>query len=295
MGTFIRRLLALVRRNRLERDLDDELSFHLSMREAEQQRPGLSPTQAPNTVRRQFGNVLRIKEQSRDAWLFAWFESVLQDVQFALRGLRRAPGFTAVVILTLALGIGATTAIFSVVSATLLRPLPYPDAVRLVRIIENVPAEESATEGPVRTSEMNQDAFLWWRDQTRTLSNMAAFVTSSITALIGSETVRLTDARVSPSLFELLGARAIAGRTLIQADEQAPNVAVLAAATWRRYFASDPAIVGRAIVLEGVPHTIVGVMGPTIAFPSAYTEIWTPFRIQTSTPNRLMPVSFGSS
>jgi hypothetical protein len=134
MGAVLRRLIALFRRRRMDRDLDDELAFHLAMRQEEHAVRGVAPTDADLTVRRHFGNVLRVKEQARDAWVFAWVEGALQDVRFALRALRRSPGFAAVAISVLAVGIGGTVAIFSIVNAVLLRPLPFKDSDRVVYI-----------------------------------------------------------------------------------------------------------------------------------------------------------------
>jgi hypothetical protein len=134
---LLNRLRVLFRRGRLERDLDDELAFHLAMREEQVRHGGGRPEVEPATSR-QFGSVLRVKEQSSDAWVFAWLESLLQDVRFAVRALTRNPGLAAVAIMTLALGIGANTAIFSVVNGVLLRPLPYVEPNGLVRITENL-------------------------------------------------------------------------------------------------------------------------------------------------------------
>jgi predicted permease len=217
-------------------------------------------------------------------------EHAVQDARYAVRSFGRTPGFTVAAILTLALGIGATTAIFSVVSATLLRPLPYQDADRLVRIVEHVPAEESPSGLPLRTSAMNQDAFLWWRDQTKTLAGLAASLTASMTVPIGADTLRLTGARVSPSLFAMLGVRPLAGRVLTVDDEPHAKVAVLGAATWARYFSSDPHIIGRPISLDGVPHIVVGVVPADFDFPSPHTELWTPYLVEPNGPNRILTV-----
>src|ERR1044072_7139140 len=122
------RLLALVRPGRRARDIDDEIAFHLAMRQAEHERVGLDPEIARRTAARQFGNVTALKEQTRDMWTFPSFESLVQDLRYALRTLRRAPAFALVAVLVLAVGIGATTAMFSLVDAMLVRGLPYPEA-----------------------------------------------------------------------------------------------------------------------------------------------------------------------
>src|SRR5688572_19475662 len=170
-----------------------------------------------------------------------------KDAALTIRNLRRYPIFSTIAILTLALGIGATTAVYGVVNAVLLNPLPYRDASRLVRIVDNVPADESVSGLPERTTDMTQDAFLRWRDQSRTLTGMAAYVAAAMTSVKGSETVRLAGARVSPSLFAILDVAPAAGRPLIAADEEAPNVAVISARLAASFFEGDAPVVGRTL------------------------------------------------
>jgi putative ABC transport system permease protein len=133
-GELYRRLFALVRRQRLERDLDDEIAFHVAMREAEHRRSGLTPHEASISPRRQFGNATNLKEQARDAWAFSSFESWLEDMRFAGRSLRRSPGFALVAALTLGLAIGVTTAMFTLLDALILRAVPFraPDDLSLI-------------------------------------------------------------------------------------------------------------------------------------------------------------------
>jgi putative ABC transport system permease protein len=140
---FFRRLVALFRRRRLEREIDDELAVHLALRQEEENGRGMPTKDAKLASHRQVGNVLRVKEQSKEAWLFGGLESVAQDVRFALRGLRRAPAFALVVILTLACGIGANSTIFSVLDTYLFRPLSYPEADRLVRVWRTAPQSQN--------------------------------------------------------------------------------------------------------------------------------------------------------
>jgi hypothetical protein len=168
------RLIALFRRSRLERDLDDELAFHLGMRQDEELRHGKHLTDAAVASRRGFGSILHVKEPAREAWMFAWLESVLQDVRFALRGLAKNPSFTTVVVLTLALGIGGNTASFSIVYGLLLKPLPYEQPERLVGLVENVPAEESFNGIPQRLPGIDEHELMQLRPRIRTLSHIAA-------------------------------------------------------------------------------------------------------------------------
>jgi predicted permease len=277
-------------RDDLDRQLNAELRDHVERMVADYVQSGLSEQQARRNARLEFGGILQLKDVCREVSRLALLEHAAQDARYAVRSFRKTPGFTVAAIVTLALGIGATTAIFSVVSATLLRPLPYKDADRLVRIVDHVPAEESPSGLPLRTSAMNQDAFLWWRDQTKTLAGIAASLTASMTVPIGTETMRLTGARVSPSLFAMLGTRPLAGRGLTADDERHANVAVLSAASWARYFSSDPHIVGRTISLDGVLHTVVGVVPADFDFPSPQTELWTPYLVEPNGPNRILTV-----
>ena len=209
------------------------------------------------------------------------------DVVYAVRGLARSPGFTAAAVVTLALGIGAATAVFSVVNAVLIEPLPYKDADRLVRIVERAaPANPAAP--LLRRTGMSWSEFATWRTSTRTLSDMAFTITPPITLMpTPSGSARLTGSLVSANTFAMLGGRARLGRALDQADAAAgSNVVVISAGAWQRYFQGDPAILGRTITLktlgpeagflDGTPLTIVGVMPASFDFPLPNADYWTP-------------------
>ena len=217
----------------------------------------------------------------------SWVDDVRRDVSYAARGLARNPGFAAAAIVTLALGIGATTAVFSVVNAVLLRPLPYPDGDRLVRIVERLPPR-TANASLGRRTGMTWTEFSDWRARTTTLSAMAYVVTPPITLMPTSEgSARLTGALVSSNTFGMLGGRTVLGRTLDARDDAAgSNVVVLSAGAWRRYFQADPGIVGRTIALktlgfeagflDGTPRTVVGIVHPSFDFPTPLVDFWTP-------------------
>src|SRR5437773_1055104 len=212
-----------------------------------------------------------------------WSDDVRRDVSYAARGLARNPGFATAAVVTLALGIGATTAVFSVVNAVLLRPLPYPDSDRLVRIVERLPARTANTP-PARRTGMTWTEFSEWRARTTTLSAMAYWVTPPITLMPTSDgSARLTGALVSSNTFGMLGGRPLLGRTLDARDDAAGSrVVVLSAGAWRRYFQADPSIVGRTAALktlgpeagflDGTPLTVVGVMDASFDFPSPPSE-----------------------
>ena len=178
MKRYVRRFKSLFHRRRLEQELQDELRSNIDIDQHQRVQNGESSEEARYNARRDFGNSLRTAEDVRETWYMAGLDRFLQDVRYALRQVRRNQGFAAVAILTIALGIGANTAIFSIVNAILLKPLPYKNSDRLVRIVENIPPSESVTGGPERATGMSPDEFQEWRSKTKTLSGMASRGTS---------------------------------------------------------------------------------------------------------------------
>jgi putative ABC transport system permease protein len=259
---FFRRVITLFRRRRLEREIDDELAFHLAMRQEEQ------------GAHRQFGNVLRVKEQTRDAWALVRLEGVAQDVRFALRSLRRSPGFAAVAVTVLAVGIGGTVAIFSIVNAVLLRPLPFKDSDRVVYVQGSQSPRPDVMTLPVRASELPL-----LRQASQTLSSVSAlFVREARLDGFGEggNDARALRALVSSAAFDLFDQRPLIGRSLAPRDEEpgAEEVVVLSYGAWQRYFGGTADIVGRRIALNRVPHTVVGVMPRGFAFPTPDVDMW---------------------
>jgi putative ABC transport system permease protein len=209
-----------------------------------------------------------------------WTADFLRELRYGARTLRRTPRFTLVVILTLGLGIGAATAIFSVVDAILLRPLPFRDADRLVSVVQRMPPRRSGAQPWFRGFSRQQ--FDQWRTSTRTLSAMAATTTSIGFVRTSQGTSRLWGGMVSGGTFPLLGSRALIGRTLAERDEANPNVVVLSFDVWRRLFQSDPDIIGKPaefLNVEGRARSmiVVGVMPPDFAFPGERMEFFVPF------------------
>ena len=202
---------------------------------------------------------------------------VWQDLRYAARMLFRSPAFTATAVVTLGLGIGANTAIFSIVNAVLLRPLPYREAERLVRVIQN--NADAPDVGQRRVAALSTEHFRQWRARTRTLSHLAAFERNTMTLTGRAEPVRLAGALVSAALFPMLGASPETGRAFDDADEQpgGRNVVVLSQQTWARDFGRDPGIVGRTISLDGRGYTVAGVMPASFGFPDKDTQFWTPY------------------
>jgi len=277
------RLKALLRRRRLDRDLDDELAFHLAMREAESVRDGLSGDRARAYARRRFGNVTHFKEQSREMWMFPSFESFVSDVKLALRTLRRSPGFAGVAVLALALGIGGNTAIFSLVDAVRAHALPYKDPDRLVALWGNVMRARVERRGT------SYPDYSDWRTQSRSFESMAAVDLQSIT-LVGDETERIPAEYVAASYFAVLGVEASRGRTFLDSEDvvAAPaDVTVLSDGLWKRRFGADPGIVGRVITLccGARSYTIVGVMPPGFKGITDRAELWVPFATYAPAPS----------
>ena len=202
------------------------------------------------------------------------------DVRQGLRILIKTPGFTAVAIVTLALGIGANTAIFSVVNAVLLEPLPYPQADRLVRVAEQVRAMRAGggrRGGP--RSFVTGDTFNGWRESTQTLEGLAAYSPRSYTLTGLGEPIRLRGTAVSASMFPMLRVTPERGRLFDAGDEHpgADQVAILSDALWTRRFDRDPDMVGKALTLDDRQYTVMGVLPASFYFPDRESEIWTPF------------------
>jgi predicted permease len=281
MATFRRFLLRLVhffQPHRTESELERELAAHLGVLEDEYKRRGLTDAEARLAARRAFGGVAQTKELHRDARSFRWLNDLRQDVRFAARALVGAPEFTAVVIGTLALGIGANTAIFSVVHAVLLRSLPYPGADRFVRIATQFqPDDESGIKTSAASMSFEDLEFL--RSRSRTLSNLGTYVPEAVTLSGRGEAFHLNGVRISPQVMAMLEATPLIGRLLEPREEAAgrDRVAVISYSMWQHRFGGDDAILGKTIVLDGIQYEIVGVMRPGFQFPNADAEFWTPF------------------
>jgi len=204
----------------------------------------------------------------------AW---LAQDVRYAWRQMLARPGFTIVAIVTLGLGIGANTTIFSIVDSILLKPLPYRDSDRLVRVIENVPAAESFSGGPERTTRMSPSAYMEWRARSTMLSGMSMERLLSMT-LSGPETARLMGLEMSPALFSMLETQPILGRAFLVEEEIAgsDNVVILSYGAWQRYFGGDSSIIGASLTLDAAPYTVVSVMPSGFSYPNAQTDFWKP-------------------
>jgi putative ABC transport system permease protein len=241
---FLLRILAVFRNGRSERELGREIAAHLALLEDEFIAKGMSPADAKLAARRSFGGVDQVKERQRDARAFRWIADLPRDVSYAIRSLRKNRAFTAAAVLTLALGIGTTTAIYSVVDTVLLRPLPFDRDERLVAITE--------PERPRNLPGINYQEYLEWRSRTTTLDGLAALTFNPQVIMATREgTVRLTAAVISTNYFEVLGVRAELGRVIGSTDDANPDVVVLSRNAWRTHFHASPDAVGSVIELRG--------------------------------------------
>jgi putative ABC transport system permease protein len=260
----------LLRRRQFDADLEEEMRLHRELREQEEIERGLSAKEAHYAVQRRFGNDLVLREESRDMWEWNWLEQLLQDIRYALRQLGRSRGFTAVVVLTLALGIGANTAIFSIVNAVLIRPLPFKDPARLVMVWATW-----AKRGENRINVSPAD-FADWKEQSKTLEHLSAIWPWTSLITLGAEPTYIPAARVSSDFFDLLGVKPGRGR-VFSSEEQAHSgfkVVILSDALWHK-LGGDPALIGKPIQLNRKPWTVIGVMPPGFSFPSL-DEAWLP-------------------
>jgi putative ABC transport system permease protein len=263
-------------RKREERELEEELRFHLSQEEQLRRDRGQDPAGA----RRDFGNLALTAENTREAWGWSLLERTARDARFALRLLRKSPAFAITAIGVLALGIGATTAIYSVVSAVLFRPLPFPAPGRLVMVWERQPSG--------RTNVIQTQNFLDWRARNRSFSQIACIFSIPANLSGDGDPVQLPAMRVSAGFFEALGIQPALGRATVAADDQqgAPPVAVLSYGLWQRRYGGKLNVVGRKIVLDGSPAEVIGVMPQDFAFPTSRAELYTPIRLNPATAPR---------
>jgi predicted permease len=258
------RLRSLFRRSEVEQELDDELQYHLERQIEESIARGLTPEEARYAALRAMGGIEQRKEECRDARRVNAIENTIRDVHYGVRMLAKAPGFTAVAVLTLALGIGANTAIFSVVNAVLLSPLPFPDPNRMVQVMLSSPAWAPGQ----NANTASVPEFMVFREQRQALENVAAYDSGRSVNLTGIEPAeQLRVIHVSSEYFALFGVPVQVGRAFSAQEDGpgGPRLALISDGLWRRRFAEDRALVGRTLMLAGEPHTVIGVLGAGFA------------------------------
>ena len=272
MSPFFARVAGLFDRRRRDADLDDEVRFHLEMMIDEFQRRGMSADEARAAARRHVGRTTQMKEEYRDQRGLPSIETLFQDVRYGVRTLLRTPGFTIAALLTMALGIGANSAIFSVVNAVLLRPLPYPEPDRLVRFVWF----NRGFEGTGLTGAQ----YLAFRDHLRNLEGLSAYSGAGSFNLINEDTAEFVGGLyVSKEYFRVFGVVPVLGHAFTADEDRigGPDVTILSHALWRRQFGEDPAVIGRSILLGDKPVRVVGVM-PVSSTTSSDSEVFLPLR-----------------
>ena len=265
----MRRLKALATARRLERELQAEVAAHLELAERDAVAAGMSPEEARRAARRSFGNIEAMKEDHRDQRSVRWIDNFVRDVRYGALLLRRDPGFSAIAIGVMAIGIGANAAMFSLVDGVLLRPLPYPDPERIVRVLE---APTPTTRNGITTLNL-----LDWKRLSTSFEALSATRGLSVALTGNGEPARLNGLLVSADYFRVFGVNAALGRTFMPRDEDAgaPPVVVLSHAVWQDRFGADPGIIHRTILLDGEAHQVVGVLPPG-SFDRETTVFWKP-------------------
>ncbi|HYL61087.1 MAG TPA: ABC transporter permease [Candidatus Methylomirabilis sp.] len=274
------RLRTLAKRRQLHRDLEDEVAFHLAAREEQSREAGMDAQEARYSARRRFGNVTRTKEKTLEMWTFGMLETLYRDFRYALRVLRNKPAFTAVAVLTVAVGIGANSAVFSVVNSVLLKALPYSQEQRLVMIWE-AKAREGRDHNVVSPAN-----YLYWQEHNTVFEQTAAFFDDTSTLTGEGDPEEIPSQGISTNLFSLLGISPILGRDF-SADEgqRGHNHEVLVSyGLWRRRFGGDRYVVGKTIRLDGQSYQVVGVMPPGVALFASQgsltgkpAQLWWPY------------------
>ena len=261
-----------MRRKRMLEELDADIREHIERETQDNIERGMSPEEARYAAMRKFGNVTRVKEETRMVWSFVWLEQIIEDIRFGLRLLRKNPGFTAVAILTLALGIGANTAVFSLVYAVLLRPLPFKDPSSLIVLNETTPK--------VGTVSVSYPNFLDWRSQSHAFSQMAAVHSVDFNLGGVDQPENISGDAVSPNFLSMMGVRPILGRDFAASEEKAGTapVALLSYSLWQSHFGGDSSALGKMITLDGRGFTIVGVLPANYRSPD-WTDVLLPIGV----------------
>jgi predicted permease len=267
------------KRERMMKDLEEDIREHIETETQDNIARGMPPEEAHYAAMRKFGNVMRVEEDTRDVWSFVWLEQFGQDIHYAFRMLRKSRGFTAVAVLTLALAIGATTAIFSVVYGVLLQPLPYTDSNRIMSVFE---VNSGGTWS--RVADPNFDDF---RDQSRSFQSIAKYHADIASVSGASEPTRTTVAAVSPGFLKVLGVQPILGRDFGAGDAKkgAGPTVLVSYGYWRQYLGSSRDLAQSHLKIDGGLFSIVGVLPSGFRFP-ADVDLWLPADLDGENPSR---------
>ena len=283
-STMNRMSLKNWRRKKRDSDLEEEVSSHLELAEREALQSGRAAEDARASARREFGNVALAEELTREAWGYRWFADLLQDLRYAFRTLRKTPGFTSIAILTIALGIGATTSIFSIVKAVLLDALPYRKPMQLVTLAETSSADSTGVN-------VSFGAVEDWKVRQHSFESIAIYRSWTPTLLSGDSPSLVLGQRVTQNFFPMLGVRPAFGRAFRPEDDHANSwhVLLLSHPFWIRQFGGDPNVVGRKIILDRLPFEIVGVLPqrfePTMFLDAnGEPDVWAPLGYEAGAP-----------
>jgi macrolide transport system ATP-binding/permease protein len=270
----------LVRRRQFDADLEAEMRLHVELRTQQQMETSVSPEQARYAAQRRFGNALLLRESSREMWGWCWLESLLQDLQYALRMLGRTPGFTAVAVLSLAVGVGATTSMFSLSDALLLRPLPVERPGDIIRVFSASKADPLGS--------VSYPDYVDFRNSTKTLAGIAGYnhVPLGFNANLNTPAQIKLAVAVTMNFFEVLGVKTPLGRGF-RADDDREPVVVLSDSFWESQFARDPLVIGRKVRLSKLDFTVIGVAPPT--FPGLHVFIHEAMYVPMGIRARLSP------
>jgi predicted permease len=282
-----RRLLSLTHRRRLQREMEEEMRFHLEMQIEQNMESGMATEEARRAAQRQFGNQTWLKEVCREMWGMRSIETLIQDLRFGARIFVKNPGFTLIAVITLSLGIGANTAIFSVINTVLLRPLPFNEPERLMTLWAS-----DLRRGD--QSSLSYPNFIDWRAQSQSFEGMAAFRTGNFVLMSNDGPLRLIGTVASAELFTQLGVMPSVGRSFrIEEDQPGANVVILSHELWERHFNSDRQIIGRTITLNSRNLTVVGVMPAGFQFPigADQIELWTTIAYDAANPDGTTPMA----
>ncbi|MGH9357899.1 MAG: ABC transporter permease, partial [Terriglobia bacterium] len=268
LGELWRRLVFFLRRGQFHRDLEEEMRLHQNLRAESHTEEGMKPDEAHFAAKREFGNALLIRERSRDMLGFQWLETLLQDLRYGLRTMRRGPGLTAVAVLSLALGIGANTAIFSLMNAVMLRELPVKNPGQLVLL--GTGRSGGSTDDFARTDLYSYSFYRKMRQKNQVFSSVSAMLSLMFRKMHGkvgtSANLEPMDVQlVSGIYFSMLGVKPIVGRAFTEADDEPAGghpVAMVSYFWWKRRFGRDPAILGKTVTLGSTVYTIIGVTPP---------------------------------
>ena len=255
------------RRKRMLADLEQDIRDHIALETQDNLDRGMSPEEARYAARRKFGNIDRVREETWEVWSVVWLEHLFQDIRYAIRILRKSPAFTTIAVLTLGMGIGANTAVFSVVQAVILAPLPYSQPDQLVMLLERVRLRNYQND----LNDPSPGNFAEWRAQNSVFEDVAAIQDRSFNLTGSGEPVRGEGEAVSARLFSLLRVHAKLGRTFSAEEDVAegPHVVVMGYGLWVTRFGADPRILQKSILLDGVSYQVIGVMDSNFRFPDS--------------------------